>query len=376
MQRAQGNLDSLPQTDLMLLLKAIGNGAASRLMERRERSDKRAIQKWENKTGMPDPLKAGVEALSGLDLSDVRVHRHSSKPGALQALAYTQIPDIYIASGQERHLPHEVWHAVQQKQGRVMPTGSVAGTPLNDSRSLEAEADFMGRKALQKTSGNGHVRNWVETYSVAGVTHRDSIQRKPGDAGRIETFLGQHPGLDHLFKDIKDEMSEFDIVDTLLRNFVKRSDFTYTGSRDPIWSNQGDCWDLCSQFYVIARDCFEIELKPVSHEVPTEPLFVPGPTKQIGDKRAGNTDRGRAWIYDEHHWLKYAGNPLDVLFGHWGLGHFKGSRGIDENRCEYYLFGNKRYYFNAEAKNRSDIYTSNPMKKAANAGALPESVRE
>jgi hypothetical protein len=30
-----------------------------------------------NRTGMPDALKAGVESLSSMDLSDVRVHRNS-----------------------------------------------------------------------------------------------------------------------------------------------------------------------------------------------------------------------------------------------------------------------------------------------------------
>jgi len=28
----------------------------------------------ENRTGMPDNLKAGVESLSGMDMSDIRVH--------------------------------------------------------------------------------------------------------------------------------------------------------------------------------------------------------------------------------------------------------------------------------------------------------------
>ena len=73
-------------------------------------------------TGLPDRLKAGIEALSGYDLSDVRVHSSSSQPAQLQALAYTQGTDIHVAPGQEKHLAHEAWHVVQQKQGRVRPT--------------------------------------------------------------------------------------------------------------------------------------------------------------------------------------------------------------------------------------------------------------
>ena len=37
----------------------------------------------------------------------------------MQARAYTQGSEIYMAPGQERHLAHEAWHVVQQKQGRV-----------------------------------------------------------------------------------------------------------------------------------------------------------------------------------------------------------------------------------------------------------------
>jgi len=67
-----------------------------------------------NSTGMPDNLKAGVESLSGIDMSDVRVHYNSLKPAEVGALAYTQGTDTHVAPGQERHLPHEAWHVVQQ----------------------------------------------------------------------------------------------------------------------------------------------------------------------------------------------------------------------------------------------------------------------
>ncbi|MCK4871044.1 MAG: DUF4157 domain-containing protein, partial [Gammaproteobacteria bacterium] len=66
----------------------------------------------ENCTGMPNQLKTGLEQLSGLDLSGVRVHNNSSKPAQLNALAYTLGQDIHVGPGQEKHLPHEGWHAV------------------------------------------------------------------------------------------------------------------------------------------------------------------------------------------------------------------------------------------------------------------------
>jgi hypothetical protein len=104
-----------------------------------------------NCTGLPDQLKAGVESLSGLSLDDVKVHRNSSKPEQLNALAYAQGTDIHVAPGQEQHLPHEAWHIVQQKQGRVRPTMQMKiGIPVNDDAGLEKEADVMGSRALQQ----------------------------------------------------------------------------------------------------------------------------------------------------------------------------------------------------------------------------------
>lgn len=102
------------------------------------------------RTGLPDRLKSGVEALSGLSMDAIRVHRNSPEPARLQAHAYTKGAETHLAPGQERHLPHEAWHVVQQAQGRVRPTMQLGpGMSVNDDRSLEREADTMGGRALQ-----------------------------------------------------------------------------------------------------------------------------------------------------------------------------------------------------------------------------------
>ena len=102
-----------------------------------------------NNTGMPDNLKSGIENLSGMDMSDVKVHYNSSQPAQLNALAYAQGSDIHVGPGQEKHLPHEAWHVVQQRQGRVQPTMQMKeSVPVNDDPGLESEADVMGQKAL------------------------------------------------------------------------------------------------------------------------------------------------------------------------------------------------------------------------------------
>ena len=114
------------------------------------------IQKQENNTGLPDNLKSGIENLSGYSMDDVKVHYNSDKPASLQAHAYAQGTEIHIASGQEKHLPHEAWHVVQQKQGRVKPTRQMSqpsgdpvfagkgGLNVNEDAVLEKEADVMG----------------------------------------------------------------------------------------------------------------------------------------------------------------------------------------------------------------------------------------
>lgn len=101
-----------------------------------------------NRTGLPDGLKSGMERLSGLSLDDVRVHYNSARPARFQALAYTQGTDIHIGPGQEKHLAHEAWHVIQQKQGRVRPNMEMHGMAVNDDAGLEHEADVMGRRAV------------------------------------------------------------------------------------------------------------------------------------------------------------------------------------------------------------------------------------
>ena len=102
-----------------------------------------------NAGGLPAGLKAGIESASGMDMSDVKVHRNSDKPKDLNALAYTQGSEIHVGPGQEQHLPHEAWHVVQQRQGRVAPTFQTKGVSINDDSSLEHEADVMGARAAQ-----------------------------------------------------------------------------------------------------------------------------------------------------------------------------------------------------------------------------------
>ncbi|MFZ6721620.1 DUF4135 domain-containing protein [Undibacterium sp. Ji49W] len=115
-----------------------------------------------NNTGLPNQLKAGIESLSGMRMDHVKVNYNSGKPAQLNAHAYAQGSEIHVAPGQERHVPHEAWHVVQQAQGRVRPTMQMKqGIPVNDDAGLETEADVMGAKALGvgKVAGGKVVQN-------------------------------------------------------------------------------------------------------------------------------------------------------------------------------------------------------------------------
>jgi len=127
----------------------------SQVSQARALSDNRTVQlapdptSKSNNTGLPHQLKAGIESLSGMSMDHVKVHYNSAQPAQLNAHAYAQGSHIHVAPGQEKHLPHEAWHVVQQSQGRVKPTAQMkADIPVNDDASLEHEADVMGSKAL------------------------------------------------------------------------------------------------------------------------------------------------------------------------------------------------------------------------------------
>lgn len=130
-----------------------------------------------NNTGLPNQLKSGIESLSGLDMSGVRVHRNSDKPAQLNALAYAQGADIHLGPGQEQHLPHEAWHVVQQAQGRVRETGQRVGGEINDEVGLEREADLMGGRAMQFMANDGKRQDLPQSLSARSSMAEGPVQR-------------------------------------------------------------------------------------------------------------------------------------------------------------------------------------------------------
>lgn len=135
----------------------------------------------ENRTGIPTQLKERMERSTGLSLDDVRVHYHSPLPAKLDALAYTMGNRVEIAPGQERHLPHELGHVVQQKLGMVRANAThSSGMALNTEARLERQADEIG--AGKKMSGSILEQSpIIQMYAQKVVYDNEYLYKPPTD---------------------------------------------------------------------------------------------------------------------------------------------------------------------------------------------------
>jgi hypothetical protein len=154
----------------------------------------------QNQTGIPDHLKSGLEILSGLDLSSIRVHSNSSRPAKINALAYTQGKDIHVAPGQEKHIPHEGWHVVQQMQGRVKPTIQVRDLAINDDQGLEREADAMARRAsvVGYEAGTQPAGSGIQRKSLKEEIQLKSLEREQNPHTKFNSESSASPVIQRL----------------------------------------------------------------------------------------------------------------------------------------------------------------------------------
>jgi ribosomal protein S18 acetylase RimI-like enzyme len=145
-----------------------------------------------NRTGLPDRLKAGIEHLSGFTMDDVRVRYNSPEPAQFQAHAYAQGAEIHVGPGQQRHLPHEAWHVVQQKQGRVKPTLQMKGVAINDDGALERDADRWGAQASHGAPQQAVTRHRAtplqvsSVHSIGGNSHQVTAAQDGRAAGSVK----------------------------------------------------------------------------------------------------------------------------------------------------------------------------------------------
>jgi len=151
----------------------------------------------------------GMENVSGVDLSGVSIIRNSSEPEKLNAEALYRKNEVHSAPGKDKHIPHELGHAVQQAKSKVKATTTINGQKVNNDPKLETEADDLGKKALSKsdsTTNTYQLKNKFNLTNANDINQRAEAQTKEEDnkpglwnrlmsgvssvGGRISSFLG------------------------------------------------------------------------------------------------------------------------------------------------------------------------------------------
>ncbi|HAS46654.1 MAG TPA: hypothetical protein DCS93_39590 [Microscillaceae bacterium] len=200
------------------------NGSGKRLEPVKAKRGK-PLQRKRGESNLPAQIRTNMESMGGVDLSDVKVHYNSSKPAEMDAQMNAQMPagvvqnkktpiqqkteafaqgsDVHLAPGMDKHLAHEAWHVVQQKQGRVQPTSTNGGVAINDSPALEQEADNMGDKAMQMkaTEASPEQQSEISNPKSRKTTQQKVAQLKRHSLeGKGETGSGDWDGDDSFFE--------------------------------------------------------------------------------------------------------------------------------------------------------------------------------
>jgi hypothetical protein len=126
---------------------------------------------------LPKEVQVKLENSFGQDFSNVSIQKNSNRATELNARAFTQGEQIHFAPGEfntntnvgRNLLGHEITHVVQQRSGVVKPTSMISkGIEINENKSLEQEADILGRKTFNgETSSN---------YRSLGLDLRNSFR--------------------------------------------------------------------------------------------------------------------------------------------------------------------------------------------------------
>ena len=234
----QDMTNNIPQTLQAAQLQAMADNHSAQ---------QQTVQKKENNTGLPDNLKSGIESLSGFSMDDVKVHRNSDKPAQLQAHAYAQGTDIHLGPGQEKHLPHEAWHVVQQKQGRVKPTMQMKGkVNVNDDDALEKEADIMGARALYSPTAQLLLMSQNNTNKVAQRAINEDEERNINDNLSEPRKKDRNAGIEEIeeAKDITKRLKEGREKDVNLRLKSFGAPFAQLVEQGGAWDGDGIVWDF------------------------------------------------------------------------------------------------------------------------------------
>lgn len=212
-----------------------------------------------NNTGIPTQLKQRIEQSSGFSMDDVQVHYNSQNPRKVGALAYTQEDHVYIASGQEKHLPHELGHVIQQKMGAIRPTLYREGFAINDEPDLEKQADEIGAASSEAESSlikKGSISNTLQLTSI--VLNEESTGRDDDSLPLITNVRGESDNRDNKdnlnfggYAVIKEKFGEkFDSLE-----YLKKDDLT-NEQKDLIGiarTEKGNIWQYDRKYSFIKK---------------------------------------------------------------------------------------------------------------------------
>jgi hypothetical protein len=139
---------------------------------------------------LPEELRTRMEGVFGMNLAAVRIHE-GPQAASIGARAFTQGTDIHFAPGQydpesqpgQELIGHELTHVVQQSRGGVQPTTQAAGLAINDSSSLEREADEMGARAASAPAGRLEL---AATGAAKSGGAMGAVQASRGGAAQLQ----------------------------------------------------------------------------------------------------------------------------------------------------------------------------------------------
>jgi hypothetical protein len=142
-------------------------------------------------------LQVAAEAFFQTDLSGLELH-FGSRARRFRSAACAWGNDIYISvplatwpSALLELLGHELTHVVQQRQGRVRQTTTIAGCPANDDPALEQEAVELGRRFARGMDAPLPQRPAVGFQPVLqrSVTVGDKVLSSQADLGKAGTIV-------------------------------------------------------------------------------------------------------------------------------------------------------------------------------------------
>jgi hypothetical protein len=202
----------LSETTVLALQRLVGNAAvAQRLIEHEPEVQRSAVHQALQSPGrrLEDGVQEEMEARTGADFSDVRVHTDATAHAAaesVQAHAFTSGSDIVFQRGRydtasasgKRMLAHELTHVKQQRSGPVSGTDVGGGLKVSDPSDrfeLAAEADAeraMARPVqpvvAQNVSSGGEL-----TQALPDVASVQRMEVSPDERERfLETFNQRH----------------------------------------------------------------------------------------------------------------------------------------------------------------------------------------